>query len=980
MKTLQRSTFGNWGEELNDYEFACAIASIGICGSLYSAWPIPVNAKSASDYIQTRASFREPLPLKFFIERPEEWKRFTTVTSSKMLAELWDLLKPVLPAHPTFMLGFDEITIADNPGMKWLMGQVETAMGNGRQPVFFIPLKRRPGLISWKWPIRTGFFPDKESRVLIDQFSNTRSITGWMGQLTRLIEINDQSEESIDILFIPGGIKNARDLIVHGGKTIHANSVCIINTSEDKDLNHWIFIKNILQITQASALFEVTTDNFTVWVSSLIRELSHDEPFDLALAKSYYLPGSRVMLWSVPEFITGASINKYCNDLLDNPLLRSKFGYYLNLPEYLGTLLGFPAGLRTIEDIKRRILQIGWEREVDGATITVAIQSFLHELEAQPHKIVARMPPPDLRRMVTKKMSTYSRSMIPKEERAFLIKEAARYLQAEVNFHDHKLENAFYRGSVNNIEIFIGPHEEGTIHTEEVFNDKLLPKTKADGHMLSVTFFEPNLMEKPEVAGLFLPKKGKSKPCNFEIFVPREAVKVEARIIVQYKNRILQNSILSGPATEVLRDFPDPGKDENKITMTCTFQVPQAIDDLEKRSRFDHAFLLNHNGETPGIYGLKGNESLYVRLDDTDIKEHVQNVEKIMDECDWHMKEYNGLKKAGTTKLLRDLAFAGNYLYKGVIKRLEPAFTKYTAPVDGVPQKVQIVAANVGSRMPFEFIYDFNAPEDNAKICPNAQTVLEKGKCDICPYKAESPASVICPMGFWCMSRVIEWHAFTEELAESTKDAPFMLKKGKGEFQGQLKLMKDPLVGYTNKVTEAMPSNITDLQNSFKKIGIKDPRIVNSWKAWRDSLTTLEPTIEVLLVHTEKDQNKTMIEMGNKSISALNLDGLFPDKNDRPAIVLLLGCSTGTSQIQYQSIAAMVEACQVAVIVSSTAKLYSPIATRLACYFIEQLGVLKSGQSFGDVMLAIRRKSLADGISMVLCLRTYGDADWQLVK
>jgi hypothetical protein len=991
MKTLQRSSFGDWGKNLDDYKFACTIASLGICGSLHSVWPVNCDAKSNSDYIRSRAGFSEPLPLKFFMERPEEWEKYTTVTSPDMLVELWELLKDVLPGNPRFLLEFDDITVEDYPGIKWLMGQVETAMGNGRLPVFYMPLKRSAGPIRWKWPIRTGFFTDLKSKQLTDKLRDISSTIDWMGNLTRIIELDDQSEESIDILFIPGGIKNALDSIVHGGKAIHANSVCIINTSVDNEQNHWKYINNILQLTQASALFEVTTDNFKAWTSSFFMELSHDKPFDLALAKSQVLPGSRVMLWSVPEFITASSILKYCSDLLDNPLLRSRFGGTINVPPNISNKLGLSAGPHSIDEIKHSIMDIGWLHEVGGASITVAVELLLRELQAKPQQFITYMAPPPprlLSRMSKAKSASSARTIMHEEMKLEKREEDQRYLQAGVSVRNQDIGKAFWRKQVNKISIHVGPTEEGNIRSEEVFRDDLLPETKADGHMLSVTFFEPDLMDQPEVAGLYLPKKGKSKPCVFNLFVPEKAIKVEARIIVQYKNRILQNSILRGPAADYFHGDPyfSESKTETKtgssteISIVSTFQVSQAIQDLEKRSRFDGAFLLNHNGETPGMYGINGHESLYVRLDDAAIKDHVQKVEDILDKCDWDIEEYNGLTSTGTTSLLRDLAFAGSYLYKGVIRRLNPAFPGNTAPLNGVPQKIQVVSANVGSRMPFEFIYDFTAPDDNAGICPNAPKVLEDGKCETCPYKNESPASVICPMGFWCMSRVIEWHAFTEELSESTKNAPFLLKKGTGDFQGQLKLLKDPLVGTSNKVTKAMPSSISDLRTSFEKAKTSKPIFVNSWKAWRDNLTTLEPTIEVLLVHTIKDDKKTMLELGNKTISALNLDGLIPDKNDRPAIVLLLGCSTGTSQIQFQSVAAMVEACQAAIIVSTTAEVFSPIATRLACHFIEQLGELKSGQSFGDAMLAIRRKSLADGIPMVLCLRTYGDADWQLVK
>jgi cytochrome c553 len=408
--------------------------------------------------------------------------------------------------------------------------------------------------------------------------------------------------------------------------------------------------------------------------------------------------------------------------------------------------------------------------------------------------------------------------------------------------------------------------------------------------------------------------------------------------------------------------------------------VPSAHDDLGKRSQFTSAFLLNHTGETPGVYQVKDDQSLFVRLDSATIADLVQQVEDVIDRSEWDLPEFTGLAETGTTGLLRELAWAGSSLYQSVIKRIDPEFAEETAPIDGEAQKIQVVCANVSSRMPFEFIYDFPAPDDTAPVCPKASEALLKGSCDLCKERNENPAKVICPLGFWCMSRVIEWHAFTEELAESTQNAPFLLQTTGLAAPSWLMVMKDPLVGYSSKVTSAQPNSIQDLQASFSKAGAPSPTIVTSWDKWKENIVRLQPSLEILLVHTEKKGARTMIEIGEEMLSTLNLEGYITDKKSWPAIVLLLGCGTGTSRVQFQSVAAMVEACHAAIIVSTTSDVFGPIASKLASYFVEQLGALKKPQSFGDIMLTIRRKALAEGISMILCLRTYGDADWQLIK
>ena len=60
--------------------------------------------------------------------------------------------------------------------------------------------------------------------------------------------------------------------------------------------------------------------------------------------------------------------------------------------------------------------------------------------------------------------------------------------------------------------------------------------------------------------------------------------------------------------------------------------------------------------------------------------------------------------------------------------------------------------------------------------------------------------------------------------------------------------------------------------------------------------------------------------------------------------------------------------------------IYGPNAAQLADLLLAKLHELKDGENFGEVMLSIRRKALAEGNPMVLCLSAYGDADWRLRK
>jgi hypothetical protein len=68
------------------------------------------------------------------------------------------------------------------------------------------------------------------------------------------------------------------------------------------------------------------------------------------------------------------------------------------------------------------------------------------------------------------------------------------------------------------------------------------------------------------------------------------------------------------------------------------------------------------------------------------------------------------------------------------------------------------------------------------------------------------------------------------------------------------------------------------------------------------------------------------------------------------------------------------------ILVATSNLIYGPKAVELADLLLSELLELQDGENFGDIMLAVRRKALAAGNPMVLCLSAYGDADWRLRK
>ena len=86
----------------------------------------------------------------------------------------------------------------------------------------------------------------------------------------------------------------------------------------------------------------------------------------------------------------------------------------------------------------------------------------------------------------------------------------------------------------------------------------------------------------------------------------------------------------------------------------------------------------------------------------------------------------------------------------------------YLGAIDN-PQRLQIVTARPSWFLPLEFVYDREAPDDDAVLCPH--WIAERG-CGPGCFAADDDHSVVCPQVFWGLSRVIERH-YVDATAET---------------------------------------------------------------------------------------------------------------------------------------------------------------------------------------------------------------------
>jgi hypothetical protein len=990
---MDRTDFAGWGAHLSDDEFAKALATIGVHNAYLGFWPTFASASEVAENISSRLEpSQDPVRCEYFTSPPEDWMRFSRVPSPDELAAAWDKLKPHIN-RPQFEIKLSNRIRRerDQRGAGWLLDELRRPALDA-QSVYLAgqPLVGHP---DWQWPIRVGLLNEGARRAYRSSADAHRTVQN----LTREVDpLRDRG--TVDLLWISGEVDNAARLLEEAPYPIHAHAVAIVGTGPEANWAATETAKNrITELTQAQSVIIVNPVDAAAWLNTFVRELSHDVPFDVAVNWS----GGDVepvcsgpLLWSARPLIQASRISNFASNLVKRAHKEYDPDAPLAIDQKVALSLGLGTGLNpagvVVDRLGERIRDIGFLHESDGASVASAVNTAI-------------------KRLGVKKPTTRRRPTRYYEPEVLSV---ARHLQVAVfNSRWPGPLKSFVRNDKHDLEVHIGRQLRGRLALQATFpEDQLPPPDESGGHLLTVVLFEPQFMEEPELKTLFLPRSGPSLPCRFEIFVTGSATEVEARVSVLHENRVLQTGLLRGPVKpleeiesyrehsslaksgfddeEGERGVREPELDKRKvrqIEFVVAGAVHRAIADLALRSRFDGALVLNHVGERPGLQGTAGNRSGYVWLDDNTVQGARKDIEDALDTGDWDYQEYNGLHARGTTRLLRLLAIKGNRLYTFVAKNLPSGVT--------AAKRLQVVVAKDHARFPVEFFYEFNAPKLDAPVCEHAEEALRIGACSKdCRATKETPAPVVCPLGFWGLSRVLEWHAFTEQQAlQLPANVAGRLDIDRAPRSDEVPLSGACLFGYSKQIDKADKDCIPNFKSRVNSLP-HPPIAVESWSDWKAAVKKLDPSILMLLVHTKTNEYGTMLEMGPPSPSAaedesllltdhLTQDFVFGPKMTGSPIVLLLGCTTATAKLPFDTVAAAFEdRGQAGIVVATSNLIYGPKAVEVAEAFLRAILNVQDGETFGDVTLAVRRSLLADGLAMILCITVYGDADWKLVR
>ena len=320
--------------------------------------------------------------------------------------------------------------------------------------------------------------------------------------------------------------------------------------------------------------------------------------------------------------------------------------------------------------------------------------------------------------------------------------------------------------------------------------------------------------------------------------------------------------------------------------------------------------------------------------------------------------------------LLRDMARHGAGLYNQLIDQ------GFTDPGD----RIQVLNLEPNSYVPIEFVYDRGYPITKAKLCMDGLHALHAGAaaCPVCSTPVakdqRSNAPLICVFGFWSLRKVIE------RVASGSAGQPSV----PAQQRRSLPVIDAAAFASSHLVPEdERKATRKVLQESFSQLYVAE-----DWHQWADAMKQ-QPPLLVVLPHHGVQSALDYLEIGDEALdedlgklshAQITPQFINPDERDPGPIVLLLGCQTAAeSDTGYVGITRRIQQQHASIVLGTLAQILGRHAAPLARELVAQLTAVDDPTAdFGTIMLLVRRRMLARGYLMAMCLVALGDAEWRL--
>lgn len=924
---IDRQLLGDNGATLDDKDYVLAVAGIGLTEVYWTSsarGPQHALGWTPHNFRIAREKYGPSPPHGFLLEEINRWqKRWSELAEKRVLIDA----RAFRPDDPDLT---SIARILSHPALG-----IESLIADKRA---------EQADIRWEWPLRLGAFADD-----LGQLEMWRLADSWPS--SALVEMQPLTREHArcEILVMPASVRDGLRRVLalpHRIRTGHILLFGPIDVAWHKLRGH---IDALLAETQAAALSLVSvpaTGEVADRINHWINEISHNVPYDFALARA---------------FPPDVSLHVMDRRLLDQAALTN---------------------------VARRI-----GRRLKRMAPTAALALPDDALPRMSMKTAAAASPPELGADLESHADAIpfggesegatGLSKVAVAERAARREAAAseteRILQADL-FRFHKDEaivetRGLVAGDRYRFDVFIGPAGEGTIAADAAFPDAELDWDKQDTYRLQVLFAEPEQWDEPLRGTLVLPRQGRSSSCEF-VFSPTRAGAFSGRVTLYYRGRVLQTALLNTTVVKSERELDALGQRE-PLRFEIETRIYNSLGSLDERRRFDACMILNDTSAGRHAMTAAGTESAFIASLDV-VKPQLATINQLLTEVAYNSKRYaKGIESAENSKLLCDLALEGHVLYRNLVA---DNIARSSAADDLLKSEyLQIVSARHDAVVPLEFVYEYKPPKQGAKVCKNAKQALLDGHCPANCVPTDSPAEHVCPLGFWGLRKVIERHAHDPSLVH----AGIVRYEHHDPLPGRNTLMlKGPSLLATSQ--QLPGASAKQLCKSVQTAWNGDVAAVGKWSEWKNTVKTKKPVLLVALPHADGEGTALSLEIGGDIIRSLDIDEHYVrlDPASPPPLVLLLGCDTANVATvnAYLSQVQVFRQAEAAIVLATVATVLAKDAATVAEKLVDRLAATakNSPNRIGEVLRQVKREAVAESLMMALCLVAFGDADWKL--
>lgn len=548
-------------------------------------------------------------------------------------------------------------------------------------------------------------------------------------------------------------------------------------------------------------------------------------------------------------------------------------------------------------------------------------------------------------------------------------KDEDRRVQARV-LHDGRRRTSFVGGADNLIRCWIGLPEDSSVADAPIPSVEIPP----EGLELTVelSWRDSRGGDHTDSSGLKLPaeRSARTADCDLRLHVPAGESEVAALILFRYRGRAFE-------AVEVRGQVLPPGVPEplgQTIEVKVQFGLREVIE-LPDRVPFDSTIICGpaglrvFGGKGGKIYDLSKARAAVTWLNEQLFKADKSLVRK-------REAQGGGMGDPGLNAddvevcaMLRDMARHGSAIYNLLLAQgfRDPG------------SRLQLLNLDPTDYTPLEFVYDRGYPADEARLCEGWQTALEDEDCPVCSCAVVAPEDedwrpTICPLGFWSLRKIIERRDPDE--AQNLSE-PNVQRRA-------LRPLDSVVFATSDKVPQAeREATAAALQGSFS-----NAVMVDNWPQWKAAMNQ-HPPLLLAMPHHDVAASLDFLQIGAEtlpprlgrlSLGQLNAQYVNPGEREPGPIVLLLGCLTGAeSDSGYVQLARQFQSLHAAIVVGTLAQVLGRHAAPLARELVAELVASDMPDAdFGTLMRRVRRRMLARGYLMALCLVALGDAEWRL--